>query len=317
MKKVLFFAAAVLALAACSNEEENANDNWNGEIRLTTQHLRVTRAGSEIQNTQFDANEKIDIFIYNHADGEGYETLPAVYTADGNGNLTTNPVQQFPAGADSQIDLYGVYPSGIATPSDTANIAFTVQTDQSTEAGYKASDLMLGGNLEGRLYQPITRTNDPVPLTFVHKLSKIILKVVPGVGLSDTSFEGATASINNVLVTTRFNISNIQLPMYYSAEGNPATINMGSLEAVGSTGAVPSYSACAIIVPQEFEGGTQLFTINLNGRSFTYTTTPDYWLTFESGWTYEFTITANVWGLSLSTVIQNWETGQTITGQTD
>ena len=316
MKKVLFFAAAVLALAACSNEEENANDNWNGEIRLTTQHLRVTRASSEIQNTQFDANEKIDIFIYNHADGEGYETLPAVYTADGNGNLTTNPVQQFPAGADSQIDLYGVYPSGIATPSDTANIAFTVQLDQSTEAGYKASDLMLGGNLEGRLYQPITRTNDPVLLTFVHKLSKIILRVVPGVGLSDTSFEGATASINNVLVTTRFNISNIQLPMYYSAEGDPATINMGSLEA-GGTEAAPSYRACAIIVPQEFEGGTQLFTINLNGRSFTYTTTPDYWLTFESGRTYEFTITANVWGLSLSTVIQNWETGQTITGQTD
>ena len=103
--------------------------------------------------------------------------------------------------------------------------------------------------------------------------------------------------------------------MYYSAEGDPATINMGSLEA-GGTEAAPSYRACAIIVPQEFEGGTQLFTINLNGRSFTYTT-PDYGLTFESGRTYEFTITANVWGLSLSTVIQDWETGQTITGQTD
>ena len=34
MKKVLFFAAAVLALAACSNEEENANGNWNGEITI-------------------------------------------------------------------------------------------------------------------------------------------------------------------------------------------------------------------------------------------------------------------------------------------
>ena len=105
--------------------------------------------------------------------------------------------------------------------------------------------------------------------------------------------------------------------MYYSAEGDPATINMGSLEAVGSTGAVPSYSACAIIVPQELEGGNQLFTINLNGRTFTYTTSPDDWFTFYPGMTYEFTITANVWGLSLSTVIQNWETGQTITGQTD
>jgi hypothetical protein len=104
--------------------------------------------------------------------------------------------------------------------------------------------------------------------------------------------------------------------MYYSAEGDPATINMGSLEAVGDGTTGTLYRACAIIVPQEFEGGTQLFTINLNGRTFTYTT-PDYWLTFESGWTYEFTITANVWGLSLSTVIQNWETGQTITGQTD
>ena len=59
---MLFFAAAVLALTACSNEEENTNKDWNEEIRLCTQNLMMTRAGSDIQSTQFAANEQIDVF---------------------------------------------------------------------------------------------------------------------------------------------------------------------------------------------------------------------------------------------------------------
>jgi hypothetical protein len=327
MKKMLFFAAAVLALTACSNEEENTNKDWNEEIRLCTQNLMMTRAGSDIQSTQFAANEQIDVFVYDVADQMTY-TRPAVYTADGQGGLTTSPAQLWPSGTGSAINLYAFYPSGAVKeenfygPEDEIQeISFAVEQDQSTEAGYKASDLMFGGSINPNGgYQEIARTNSTVPLTFYHMLSKINLNVTLGEALSEqvNSISSISAKIQNVSPEAQFFGIISSSPLQPSMEwgGDPIDINVGNLTRQDGL-----YSGSAIIPPQMVESGNVLFSITItyndnSSRTLTYTPSGDG-INFDSHYVYNFNITANVWGLSLSTTIEPWSQAQDYSGETD
>lgn len=326
---MLFFAAAVLALTACSNEEENTNKDWNEEIRLCTQNLMMTRASSDIQSTQFAANEQIDVFVYDVADQMTY-TRPAVYTADGQGGLTTSPAQLWPSGTGSAINLYAFYPSGavkeenfIGSGDEEPEFFFTVALDQSTEAGYKASDLMFGGSITPNGgYQEIARTNSTVPLTFYHMLSKINLNVTLGEALSEqvNSIYSISAKIQNVSPEAQFfgiiSSSPLQPSMEYG--GDPIDINVGDLTREDGI-----YSGSAIIPPQMVESGNVLFSITITyndgtSRTLTYTPSGDG-INFDSHYVYNFNITANVWGLSLSTTIEPWShtQDQDYSGETD
>ena len=327
MKKLLFFAAAVLALTACSNEEENTNKDWNEEIRLCTQNLMMTRAGSDIQSTQFAANEQIDVFVYDVADQMTY-TRPAVYTADGQGGLTTSPAQLWPSGTGSAINLYAFYPSGAVKEEnfigedEEPEFFFTVALDQSTEAGYKASDLMFGGSITPNGYQEIARTNSTVPLTFYHMLSKVNLNVTLGEALSEqeNSIYSISATIRNVFPEAQFfgiiSSSPLQPSMEYG--GDPVEIIVGNLTREDGI-----YSGSAIIPPQMIEPGNTLFSITItyndgSSRTLTYTLPSDSnVMLFESHYVYNFNITANVWGLSLSTTIEPWSQAQDYSGETD
>lgn len=324
---MLFFAAAVLALTACSNEEENTNKDWNEEIRLCTQNLMMTRAGSDIQSTQFAANEQIDVFVYDVADQMTY-TRPAFYTADGQGGLTTSPAQLWPSGTGSAINLYAFYPSGAVKEEnfigedEEPEFFFTVALDQSTEAGYKASDLMFGGSITPNGYQEIARTNSTVPLTFYHMLSKINLNVTLGEALSEqeNSIYSISATIRNVFPEAQFfgiiSSSPLQPSMEYG--GEPEDINVGNLTREDGI-----YSGSAIIPPQMIEPGNTLFSITItyndgSSRTLTYTLPSDSnVMLFESHYVYNFNITANVWGLSLSTTIEPWSQAQDYSGETD
>ena len=327
MKKMLFFAAAVLALTACSNEEENTNKDWNEEIRLCTQNLMMTRASSDIQSTQFAANEQIDVFVYDVADQMTY-TRPAFYTADGQGGLTTSPAQLWPSGTGSAINLYAFYPSravkeeNFIGEDEEPEFFFTVALDQSTEAGYKASDLMFGGSITPNGYQEIARTNSTVPLTFYHMLSKVNLNVTLGEALSEqvNSIYSISAKIKNVSPEAQFfgiiSSSPLQPSMEYG--GEPEDINVGNLTREDGI-----YSGSAIIPPQMIEPGNTLFSITItyndgSSRTLTYTLPSDSnVMLFESHYVYNFNITANVWGLSLSTTIEPWSQAQDYSGETD
>ena len=324
---MLFFAAAVLALTACSNEEENTNKDWNEEIRLCTQNLMMTRASSDIQSTQFAANEQIDVFVYDVADQMTY-TRPAVYTADGQGGLTTSPAQLWPSGTGSAINLYAFYPSravkeeNFIGEDEEPEFFFTVALDQSTEAGYKASDLMFGGSITPNGYQEIARTNSTVPLTFYHMLSKVNLNVTLGEALSEqeNSIYSISATIRNVFPEAQFfgviSSSPLQPSMEYG--GEPEDINVGNLTREDGI-----YSGSAIIPPQMIEPGNTLFSITItyndgSSRTLTYTLPSDSnVMLFESHYVYNFNITANVWGLSLSTTIEPWSQAQDYSGETD
>lgn len=305
MKKYFVFAAAVIALAACSSEEENVQ-SWNGEIRLSAVNVVQTRAAQGIQSTAFDEGEKIDVFINENATTPSIEyPQPLVYTSGTGGVLTTSDEQYYPQ--SNGVNIFAVYPSGVAgTNVNATNVAFAVESDQSEEDAYKASDLMVGAPANN----PVSKTSGTVQLTFKHCLSKINININAGDGITETDLQGATVTILNTTTGGTFNVQT-GVVTANGAQAAATPITAGTLEVREDTGV---QGISAIIVPQTVSAGRQFISIRYGGDQQTPATELFYTLPqaadvdFAAGYSYTFNITAKKSGLTLDgSTITNWQ----------
>ena len=296
----MILAVSALLFVACSNDEEI--DNWNGEIRLCTTTQLQTRAAQDLQATQFAANENVDIFINEAVDAPTYTyPQPIEYTADGNGGLNTYmDAPRYPTTGNG-VNIFGVYPAGIAFDID-ADVVFSVKEDQSSDANYNASDLMIGA-----ADNPVSRQAGSVAVTFKHMLSKININVEIGSGLTADSLANATVSILNTLPSTTFNISSGIIGA--ASEGQTAAFDI-----TAGTLSVDAMSHSAIIVPQEMEEASEFIQIVLeSGTKLTYILPSN--TTFTSGNVYTYNLTANRYEITATTSITDWVTGAEVTGE--
>lgn len=306
MKKYFVFAAAVIALAACSSEEENVQ-TWNGEIRLSAVNVVQTRAAQGIQSTAFDNGEKVDVFINENATTPSIEyPQPLVYTSGTGGVLTTSDEQYYPQ--SNGVNIFAVYPSGVAgTNVNETAVAFAVEEDQSEEDAYKASDLMVGAPANN----PVSKTSGTVQLTFKHCLSKININISAGDGIDPVDLQDATVTILNTTTGGTFNVQTGEVtPNGVQAAATPITA--GTLEVREDTGV---QGISAIVFPQTVSAGSQFISIKYGGDQQTPVTELIYTLPqtasvdFAAGYSYTFNITAKKSGLTLD--------GSTITDWTD
>ena len=314
MKKYFVFAATVIALAACSSEEENVQ-SWNGEIRLSAVNVVQTRAAQGIQSTAFDEGEKIDVFINENATTPSIEyPQPLVYTSGTGGVLTTSDEQYYPQ--SNGVNIFAVYPSGVAgTNVNATNVAFAVESDQSEEEAYKASDLMVGAPANN----PVSKTSGTVQLTFKHCLSKININISAGDGITETDLQGATVTILNTTTGGTFNVQTGEVTAN-GAQAAATPITAGTLEVREDTGV---QGISAIIVPQTVSAGRQFISIRYGGDQQTPATELFYTLPqaadvdFAAGYSYTFNITAKKSGLTLDgSTITNWQDyGDTFSGE--
>ena len=191
MKKQLILAAAALALAACGNDE-NLNDGPVA-IRLSSSLEVQTRAASGIQGSAFDEGEQVDVFITEDAQTPTTTyPQPLTYTTGTGGAMTPSVQPYFPTSGED-VNIYAYYPANTVKDMNESaeDVTFTVEADQSTDAAYKASDLMFG-----TAANPVGRQSSAIPVTFRHLLSKITVNLTPGDG--NPSLDGATVSLMNV-----------------------------------------------------------------------------------------------------------------------
>ena len=248
--KFFYFAAAAMMLAACSNDEsvnEVANDNI---ISLTASVAgpSTTRAGVDVQSTAFDAGAEINV----ECTPTGGTMASAVYTAaaasEGKNALSLKSGQTaltWPASGTVNINAY--YPSTVTSTTTS----FSVLEDQSTDAtngdaNYKASDLMYSTPIADQAKQSAA-----VGLTFKHALTKIIVNLTAGTGMSDTDIAACTVTLS---AKKTVGISNGQVPETPVPSGDAATITMGTGSGVA-----------AIIVPQTIAASTNFITITTSG----------------------------------------------------
>jgi hypothetical protein len=231
---------------------------------------------------------------------------PLVYTSGTGGVLTTSDEQYYPQ--SNGVNIFAVYPSGVAgTNVNATNVAFAVESDQSEEDAYKASDLMVGAPANN----PVSKTSGTVQLTFKHCLSKININISAGDGITETDLQGATVTILNTTTGGTFNVQT-GVVTANGAQAAATPITAGTLEVREDTGV---QGISAIIIPQTFLAGRRFISIKYGGDQQTPATELFYTLPhgqaasvdFAAGYSYTFNITAKKSGLTLDgTTITDW-----------
>lgn len=311
VKFMMMMAAAATMLAACGNDNEN--DDWAGEIRLSS-GLEVQQAESrsiatDLQAQQINNGIHVGVFINEDVTGTAATTYTQNldYKANGEGGFDGTTVYYPQSGNGVNIYAYAPYKEGLTL---NGNYSFTVQTNQSTDADYLASDLLWGQPMKPKdgntteyvTANPVARTKGNVNVTFKHLLSKVHVTLKPGDGLTADDFKGATLTILQVSPTTSLTLNNGTIG---TALGTKTDITAATYP----TDATPTLTASAIVVPQTITRGTQFMKVHLNaGGDLYYTIPTDQDLTLGSGKIYKYEITVNLTGLTVTSSIKEWET---------
>ena len=181
----------------------------------------------------------------------------------------------------THADFYLYYPF-----ADVQNVAahkFSVKADQSTEAAYKSSDLMVGKVLN------VAPSEEAISIPVNHAMSRISIVLEAGNGFTTESLSKAdiAVKINGVKCDATLNIASGAV----SATGDPLVVT-------------PLYADSAykaLIVPQTVEE-SNLITVTVDGRDFNLR--KDF--TFESAKNHKFPVTLSKTSAGVNVNINPW-----------
>ena len=219
MKKMTkLFALALLAgaMISCSTDD-TASSTPNGKVAV--QFTGGINVNTRAAGVAWAEGDKIGIFMTDtkqplSADAikEGVDNV--CYQTDGGKSFS--PISGgkticFPI--DGDVDFYSYYPQ---TTVNEYKVALNVADQKSQEA----IDFM---------YAKTTGCNKATPqvdLKFNHMLSKLVLNVQPGNGLTQDDLNKLTVTIKDQNTTATFNLADGVI----SGEGNPADIEMKAVQ---------------------------------------------------------------------------------------
>lgn len=294
-------AAALFLMAgftSCTNDELEQKP-FDGRTPINLTSSVATRSISQnIQDTQIANGVQVGVFA--QSGGTAIENGDNnVLTADGNGAFS-GTTMYFPEEGDVDIYAYAPYNSNW-NGQLSANNEFTVQADQSSDANYCASDLMIGVPSTGN---PVSSTTDAVQLNFKHKLTKLNINF--NIGQSGVDLKGATVKVKNVKTTATVNVQSGTVTEF--AGSAVADITAAVFDASATT-----FTASVIFVPQTITTNTTFVEVTTTSAgSFTAPLSQD--VTFEGGKKYTYTAQFTGGGdepvkmeLKVGSVVDNWE----------
>jgi hypothetical protein len=314
-------SAAIILFASCSsNDQDEPFADMEIRLKADVEGMAVTRAATNIQGAQFDQSESVNVEIIDaKIDKDGNPTTnPATparasyifNTTDAAGALSPSGTTPYFPNTGNKVNIYAYYPSTFGTTASSSaytwsdgSTTFSVAADQSAATGYKASDLMYGVPASN----PVGRTNSAIPLTFTHKLAKVIVRIKgDGNGLATSGLSDATVSMKAMASASVDNTATAT-PATWSSE-TAAAISMGSGSAT-TIESVDYYETAAIVVPQTIAANSaNVITITLpDGGVYNYT--PANALTLGAGNVHIFTFTLGLNGISVTTSINTWTEG--------
>lgn len=274
-----------LTLTACSSDSDQQTSAR--EIRLFTEVAVSTRAADDadaLQDTQLASGTKITVKVKENASTTSVDYPLATYTADGLGGLSLpEGVKQYYPANGNGVNIYAFHPMGVGQ-------SFAVQTDQTTDAAYKASDLMWAS------LSDVTAESTPAQrtLAFDHLLSKVVVTLVQDAGISADQLAAATVTLGDgdLITSGSFTAS--------TGTFTPAASGTGTITLATNAG---TSAHAAAVVPQTASGKKITITIGAQSRSYTITTA-----SFLPGKRYAYRLSVGTVGLSLvSTQITDWD----------
>ena len=304
----LSMAAVALAMAGCSNDENEEMDNWNGEIRLSSGVAVQTRANTQAEYIQ--RGETVYAWVDKATTGESYINAWTL-TAQSNGSLTGNS-KYYPTD-DSDLNFYalhGNFVSSTFTENETEfpapYVIHSVTADQSGAENYAKSDLLYA------VTKGVTRSSSAVKLQFYHMLSKVEVALKSGEG--EPNLIGAIVTIEGTQLDAKFEPSKDEdmsdrqnRTDMIVAEGSLTSIKIWTAITADNFGTDTQYAEAVLVPGQELKAGATFIKVKLqNNATFSYKI--DSELKLESGMKYTYNITVNQSGLSVSSEIKNWDT---------
>lgn len=291
MRKPAFWVPALLlvALGCGKTPEEPTPDPQPVKIPLRIAVSPATR----VTDTAFEPGDAIGLYVVsgsrplaaagNHADN-------AAFSYDGSRWTSAAelywPDQVTPAG------FYVYYPRA-ASVADIHALPFSARPDQSTLAAYKSSELLWGSRRD------VKPTDRAVEITATHRMSNLLVYVVPGQGYTADSMreEGLRVQVNNLKVNASLNVET------------------GEVTAVGSAVDITPYAEGdhfrALVPPQSLQDQT-LVTIWVGNASFPLKET----ISLKSNTQHKVTVTVHKVGEGIDIGIGPWETDENDYGGT-
>jgi len=264
-------------LTACQADDAQLDD---GRVPITlsdnTLTAVYTRAAADttLNKGYLESGQNVKVLVRNHGATDWSEYT---YTAGANGTmlLPDNP-PYYPLDG-THVDIVACHPS-------FSGNTFTVATDQASNAGYLASDLLMASidNQE--------KTTSTVNLQFEHKMAKVIVNV-----FANTS-TGVTAIQNVTLQNVKPSVSVYpKTGVVSAADGTPTAITLVKNSTADN-------AAGAAVIPAQTISGN-LLTIQTNLGIATYSVDSKE---FEAGKSYVLTISVNQAAVGTTTAINGW-----------
>lgn len=270
----LFFSTVVMLVASCTKNDSFEKTQINIKSVLENTITKVSDSG-------FENSDQIGVYVVDYSGTTPGSLNPTT-------NHATNVSHKYAATSNiwtpetgkeiywnnsvTKVDLYGYYPFD-NTVKSISEYPFSVQADQTTSSNYYNSDFLWAktSNVKAQTF--------PVTLTFVHRMSKIVITTSPGVGFTENEFNAATKNVQilGTKLSSKINLSNGIVSLDNSVENGIITT-----KANGNV-------FTAILVPQTISESNILFKVTINGVEYYYSKG----VTFESNKQYNFTISIN------------------------
>lgn len=295
------FAAAVL-MAGCSADEmtDTRVDEVPVVLTATVQGDFATRAATDVlSTTQFGAGETFYAYFPTGVRvGSVTSACGTTFTTDGSGGATPATTPFFNMAASS-ANVCAYYPYTDGKQVGNTMTLFSVELDQTSDVGYKKSDLMVA-------MATVTKTSPTASLAFRHMMSKIIVNVTVGEGITaitDVRIVGGSKTIaiaNPTTTNTASYLGTSVADAITSADNGCLKIFNGNYTST----TVPL--ACAALIPPQTIGANTATTFL---QVVTPQGTAGYSLsnkTFASGDSYTYNITVTAAAIGVTADINCW-----------
>ena len=248
LQKLLYTVAATLTLTACSSTEENTNGELRTPINLTYSTLTVaeTRAGAaiDLNDANITSGRTVTVKVTPNSGATGGSTGDFVYTAGDAGAMTAPDTPPYYPSAGT-VKLTAWHPSDAAA-------SFTIETDQSTNDAFNASDLMYSNNLTA-----VSRTANAVEMQFTHKLAKLVVNITAGTGV--TTITGV--KVKNVKPTVSFDSTTGEVGAASGTATDIILFKEGTSGAASGAIVFPSQSLSGALLDIETDQGTATYAL--------------------------------------------------------
>lgn len=287
--KYISIAAAILALAACSNEEELTSYQTDPDaVRFAVsvgEGIAISRSNpideDDAKRTTFNAGDVVTI----SAAGQ-----PVNYTLGSDGTSWTPEADKYLTWDAANVTFSAYYPGN----TDGVSMdGFTLPADQSSEANIQKADYMTVTKTEAR---PATG-RELTSLALERRTARIIVKIggfgdqfagTPAPKVSDVKINSAKSSLTDATVT----------PVTPFATGNG--------------GATSTYTA--LVIPGNANATAGFITLKVGNTDLTVRGIP----AAAAGHSYTYTLTVGKDAVSIASVtVNDWTTGKVITGDTE